>query len=69
MDHLTEAKEYARCANCVDGEIFAQLNALLAIAHIGIAICGRLPLPAEPSSVHIARLQREEQNGLQGNTE
>ena len=63
-DHLAEAKEYAQCANRVNGEMFAQLNAQLAIAHALIAICERLPPPAETWSECTKRLRKEEQDEL-----
>ena len=64
MDHLAEAKEYARCANRVNGEMFAQLNAQLAIAHALIAIAERLLPPSETWSECSKRLRQEEQDGI-----
>ena len=77
MDHLAEAKEYAQCANRVNGEMFAQLNAQLAIAHAQIAqvetnralvalaerLLERLPPSAETWSECTKRLRKEEKDG------
>ena len=74
MDHLAEAKEYAQCANRVNGEMFAQLNAQLAIAHALIVqaeasralvalieqLLERLPPSTETWSECYARLRKEE---------
>ena len=59
--HLAEAKEYARCANRVDGEMFAQLNALLAIAHIGIALVERMDKAAKDAELEAEREERRQE--------
>ena len=58
MNHLAEAKEYAQCANRVDGEMFAQLNAQLAIAHALIALVERMDKTAEDAELETERLER-----------
>lgn len=64
MDHLEEAKRRARATEAlhINGEMLAQFNAQLAIAHALIAIAERLPQPTETWSECAARLRQEEQN-------
>ena len=64
MDHLAEAKRRTERAIIVKGAEWAQINAQLAIAYALIAICERLPPPAETSSERHVRLQKEEHNGI-----
>lgn len=66
MNHLAEARARAIRAERADGVEWAQLNALLAIAHIGIAIAERLPPLAEPPSARVTRLRREEKENESG---
>lgn len=78
MDHLAEAKMRTLRADGVNGTEWAQLNALLAIAHAQIAqvetsrtlaalverLLERLPPPTETWSECHARLRKEEKDGI-----
>ena len=58
MNHLAEAKLHAERATGANGAEWAQLNAQLAIAHVGIAICERMDRAAKDAELEAERKEQ-----------